>query len=598
MWSLEERVLAMGEYVEASGDVQTQAVVGGELLALTQWRAFRCGARIDLPCSHAMRILCTAFTQWRWVDAPLRKLIAEALRRIVDDMLRFSDKGFSQFDSVQQLLQNESVLQRLHKISVIGTCMLALAARALGHPSADRLNGRVDLIVTAILDLRARGMTEGVSYDGYDLDFVADWLLAQPASPLGDVEPMEMPFVWSALSKLQGIVGGMRSVLAQLDVARLRADALRVWRKIPGEADAGRSIGVDEWAQNLQAVMLRSGPADDQFAVAIGASVSPMGHIQDDSGSIVLGMRKRWWIDDPGYQQYADTTERNFTIGPTAHNTPVINGFDQAFKRAEVVSGVIADASGAKVLTLDLAACFLLQSRVKKLERTVWMLPTGDHAVVCDAIDTDAPAHVAWNWHGHSELYWALNSKGVSLVDHDMGDVLHIMSPQIVVTAASIQRLPGSRGQKTCLSSVFVTEPVAVLWVFSRAAVLPVCELQKDAFVVDGHPILLGDRSGELVKTLSLLPTEVPSLQVTAVRKGRIVTAVCHVNKKRFPGDVEFAVYLMSGELKLQVQWYSPSSQVELQIPDAADMTTLKVHGFVRNKSDHTRKLMKAVQVL
>lgn len=79
------------------------------------------------------------------------------------------------------------------------------------------------------------------------------------------------------------------------------------------------------------------------------------------------------------------------------------------------------------------------------------------------------------------------------------------------------------------------------------------CELQKNVFVVDRHPISLGDRLDGVAETLSLLPTEAPSLQVTAVRKGRIVIAVCHVNQKRFPGEVEFAFYLMSGESKLQV---------------------------------------------
>lgn len=101
-----------------------------------------------------------------------------------------------------------------------------------------------------------------------------------------------------------------------------------------------------------------------------------------------------------------------------------------------------------------------------------------------------------------------------------------------------------------------------------------------------------------MADTLSLLPTEAPSLQVTPVRKGRIVTAVCNVNKNCFSGGVEFAFYLMSGETKLQVQWYSSSSQVELHVPDDTDLNMLKVHGFVRNKVVHTRKFMKAVQVL
>ena len=629
LWSLEDRLLALGEHVAVSGDAQAQVVVERELLTLAQWRTFRCGARIDLPCSHAMRILWTALTQWNWVNASLRELLEKTMRRIVDDVQRFSDKDFAQFDSMQQLLA-ESVSQRLHNIPVIGTCMLALAARAATHPAADRLDHRVRVLVMAILELRAGGLTEGVSYDGYVLDFVADWLLLQPSSvrdpivehgsfgawcrqaidmgvpgdvmgtaPLGDVEPVEMPFVWSALSKLQRLGLSVTDVLAHLDVSRLRSDALRVWRNMADSA--GTSEGAShKWARNPHAVVMRAGSPEDQLAAVVGASVSPMGHIQADSGSIVLGMRKRWWIDDPGYQQYAQTTERDFTIGPTAHNTPVINGQGQVFKRAVILSepSVTVDEGGTMRLTLDLTACYGLQSGVRKLERTVWMLPTGSHAVICDVVDTVAPAQLAWHWHGHSELYWALNKTGVSLVDGEMGDVLHVTSPQFITTVASIQRLPGSRGQKTLVSSVFATERVAVWWVFSRTEALPVCDLQKNVFVVDGHPIPLGDRMDGVAESLSLLPTEAPSLQVTAVRKGRIVTAVCHVNKNRFPGDVEFAFYLMSGESKLQVLWYSPSAQVELQVPDGVDINTLKVHGFVRDKSVHTRKLMKAVPVL
>lgn len=127
---------------------------------------------------------------------------------------------------------------------------------------------------------------------------------------------------------------------------------------------------------------------------------------------------------------------------------------------------------------------------------------------------------------------------------------------------------------------------------------LSVCELQRSVVVFDRHPIPWGDSLEGVANMLARLPTEALSLQVTAVRKGRVVTAVCHVNKNRFPGEAEFAFYLMSGESKLQVLWYGPSAQVELQVLDDADMSTLKVHGFVRNKSDHTRKLMKAVQVL
>lgn len=150
----------------------------------------------------------------------------------------------------------------------------------------------------------------------------------------------------------------------------------------------------NQWDQNPHAVVMGTGSPKDQFFV--GTSVSPMGHIQADRDSIVLGMRKRWWVDDPGYQQYVQTTERGFTVGPTAHNTPVINGQGQVFKLAVIVSepDVKIDESGTMELTLDLTACYESQCGVRKLERTVWMLPTGNHVVICDVIDTVMPAQV------------------------------------------------------------------------------------------------------------------------------------------------------------------------------------------------------------
>ena len=51
-----------------------------------------------------------------------------------------------------------------------------------------------------------------------------------------------------------------------------------------------------------------------------------MGHLQCDTGSLVVGTRGRWVVSDPGYQQYMQKQERVFTLGVSSHNAPVING--------------------------------------------------------------------------------------------------------------------------------------------------------------------------------------------------------------------------------------------------------------------------------
>ncbi len=46
----------------------------------------------------------------------------------------------------------------------------------------------------------------------------------------------------------------------------------------------------------------------------------------------MIGRRGRWILSDPGYQQYMPGAEREFTIGPAAHNYPVIDGINQTAK--------------------------------------------------------------------------------------------------------------------------------------------------------------------------------------------------------------------------------------------------------------------------
>lgn len=257
--------------------------------------------------------------------------------------------------------------QHLHNIPLIGTCALAMAATLVQHPAAARLQARVVTQFMAVLALRAKGFTEGASYDGYVLDFIADWLavtdeatrqrvldhpafaspqeqvivLAVPGdvlvtAPLGDVEPVDMPFVWSALAKFQ--VWRRNPAVAwafmQCDLTRLRADALAALTRWDDKAfEVAAAPSVVQPAVTNYALVLRKGFAADELAVAMGVSHSPMAHIHCDNGSLVLGTRGRWWLDDPGYQQYLQTSERQFTVGVTAHNAPVIQGHAQARKQ-------------------------------------------------------------------------------------------------------------------------------------------------------------------------------------------------------------------------------------------------------------------------
>jgi hypothetical protein len=134
--------------------------------------------------------------------------------------------------------------------------------------------------------------------------------------------------------------------------------------------------------------VLRSGqaPADLALALAMGLSRSPMGHVQCDNGSLVLGTAGRWGLDDPGYQQYLRTAERALTLGPSAHNASVINGEAQRHKRPALLSATrLSDAPEVPFALVDLTACYPPEAGVTQVWRAVWLIGRAQ-LLVCDQV--------------------------------------------------------------------------------------------------------------------------------------------------------------------------------------------------------------------
>ncbi len=236
-----------------------------------------------------------------------------------------------------------------------------------------------------------------MAYDGYVLDFIADWLgtippgdraaivehprfeeyleqsymLGAPGAAgnlaeLSNVEPREMPFHLSAQAKLLALrPNPVRSwLLRQSPLELLRTDALAALRRAEGVAAGwrARSGALDAH----YAVVLRSGWEAEDLAVAVSCSTSPMAHLQLDSGTLVLGTRGHWLIADPGYQQYAPGDERDFTVGPTAHNAPLVNGQALAEKRPRRLWLEEVDPR-LRRLGVDLTACYPQASALRAM---------------------------------------------------------------------------------------------------------------------------------------------------------------------------------------------------------------------------------------
>lgn len=504
-WTLEERMLALGWAAQWSHDERARRAATVDLTALAAWPEYRQYPAPDLSSAHTARMLWTAVTRWTWVDGPLRDRLRAACRRHVESVLPMADRVYAAVQTKNDLLIHRAAHHLLHNIALIGTVGAALTAHAAAHPASARLNARLLMLFGALLDLRAGGFSEAVAYDGYVLDFVADWLTtlsdaqrrpvldhprladyldestmlgapgaAADVAELGDVEPGEMPFHLSAQAKLHALrpTATRAWLLERCPLERLRTDALAALRAAPTVPSPAppRAGALDAH----YAAVLRSGWAADDLAVAVACSTSPMGHLHHDNGSLVLGTRGRWLITDPGYQQYAKGEEREFTTGPTAHNAPVINGAAQTQKQPRRIV-LESLAPNLHRVAIDLTACYPAAAGVTAAVRHVWLWGKS-LVVVADRLDLRRPAPATYHWHARRDCAWWVDA-GRALVSVDRTQ-LWFTAPQAHFTGADVQRLPGSRGQL----SLVVTLPVqpVIWWTFALADACPAQSVSPD----------------------------------------------------------------------------------------------------------------------
>lgn len=187
-----------------------------------------------------------------------------------------------------------------------------------------------------------------------------------------------------------------------------------------------------------------------------------MGHMQNDAGSVVIGIQDNWMLTDPGYRQYLPTAEERFTLGPTAHNHPIING--------EAPSVTLTDRQFEKVESRELTAIRLkLDSTYANwkgdIRRSLYVLP--GRIAVHDEITGRAIKSIAYHWHGHQDAYWNLDKGKASLALN--GQTLCFSCHGHELKPGDLQRLRGSRGQLTIAKTLNfpkAQKKADVWWVF------------------------------------------------------------------------------------------------------------------------------------
>jgi len=403
LWELEERINCLGQAAQWTGDSHFREVVCRDLGALADWESYNVQREPHLSVGHAARVMALARRKWDWLPPELQNRLTEACRRLVDQHAAWLQAGRLELVSTEQVLAAAPSIT--HNIPVIATLGMCLAARNCDHPLREALEKHSLALVLAELDMRGRDLTEAVSYDGYILDFVADWLenapeesrqavldnpqvfrvleqaalLAVPGcvwrfAPFNDVEPREMPFHAEAQAKLLCLRDDPLSAwyIRRFPLEILRADGLAALDRLGSEKSGGDFTPSPGAVEALYVLVLRTGWEKDDLAAALSASNATAGHIQFDSGTLVLGTRGRWLIDDPGYQQYLSGDERDFTLGPGAHNYPVLNGLVQ---NGHGMKRLLCSQESDSLChaRLDLTGCYDRSLKLDLVSRDVWM---------------------------------------------------------------------------------------------------------------------------------------------------------------------------------------------------------------------------------
>jgi hypothetical protein len=511
LWALEERIHSLGWAAEWSNKEEFSRAVSRDVEGLAAFPRFRQLDRPDLAAGHSGRLLWTAATKWNWVSEPLRKKLLDACSRHVEEILPYSQEYYRQIRTKADIIALASPYPKLHNIPLIGTIGASLTGSTVGHRSVGILNGFIGAVMGAILDFLGKGYTEGVAYDGYILDFIGDWLESLPAeqrkpilehpnlrllldnsymlsapgameqvAELGDVEAREMPFHYSGQAKL-----------ARFQPDPIRAWYLRRWRAPWIRADAMGALHhiVDTFQgtaaqtgvhKTSSAVVLRTGWGNQDLAVVASCTNSPTGHLQLDNGTVVIGTNMQWIVSDPGYQQYMAGPEREFTIGPAAHNCPVINGYMQDKKEPRLISlqKVESDLFRTK---LDLTACYPAKANITSVIRSIW-LSGRTRVVIADQVTGDRIDSVKYHWHGHPDAGWWARDGWILLRLSEVA--LWFTSPQAELSGENIRRLPSSRGQLTLISEVDPAAPVS-WWAFAFTDAPPLLKPIADGTAID-----------------------------------------------------------------------------------------------------------------
>ena len=487
-WDLEDRWRLLQTAWRQFGDLEAGALLQQELAALSGWDHFcEVDGSVGLVTGHLAAGLSLGLKDTSaWAKPSLREARSAAKALLERDVWPWFESHWHEETIGPSQLGN---------IPFIALVRSAQLARVIRSPRQAALDAKARQIFQAWCRLRvgAEHHTEGAAYDGYLMDSITDWLAGLPdraellgeghdafrsladqwmaltlpgrpdlQAPLGDVEP-EMTFWTTALVRLGGWYEwrDVDWLMHRFPLQRMRADALvSAYAQKLQPSTVPPAAGLQE---HPNALSLRTGWDKSDLLAVMGLSRGPMGHLHPDGGQIILGWQGRFWITDPGYQQYRPGDERDYTLGVQAHNAPVIGGAAQTL-RAPRVQLLETNAHGWQHARVDLSGCYQGLPAGARVERELWLINDGGLAVVArDTFNSVGKGvEVNTSWQGGNHLAWAFHEGWARLSDGR--HALWMGTMPGTLEASGLTRHPGTRGPLTLMQTTTLTEGQGARW--------------------------------------------------------------------------------------------------------------------------------------
>jgi hypothetical protein len=187
--------------------------------------------------------------------------------------------------------------------------------------------------------------------------------------------------------------------------------------------------------------------------------------------------------------------EREFTLGPTAHNYPVIGDSGvQVERRVKILNAVFSE--GEWYSALNITGSYDRSAGVRRVVRQIWL--TGDSlVVVADLVEfSGKPQPVNYHWHANPEAaLWLEDGSCLVSVDNMR---LWVTCADNPLDEDQVRRLPGTRGQITIGREIEPTgKTMCVWWLFKRGQAPA-----EYALTTDGRSIETGGMSWSINSVL------------------------------------------------------------------------------------------------